>query len=75
MTCDTVALQTELLVFKQVFIENGIHFDDGLKVLKKTPQETLLLFPNNMTMIQLKFSDSGKKFSRYYNFAVSLNNQ
>lgn len=75
MTCDTVALQTELLVFKQVFIENGIHFDDGLKVLKKTPQETLLLFPNNMTMIQLKFSDSGKKFSRYYNFTVSLNNQ
>ena len=42
MTCDTVALQTELLVFKQVFIENEIHFDNVLKVLKKTPQETLL---------------------------------
>ena len=47
------SLETELLVFKQIFTEKANHFDDIIKVLQQTQSESLLLFPNVMTVIQL----------------------
>ena len=53
---NAAALETEPYVFKQVFQENASHFDDILKVLKEAPPgtpETMLLFPNVMTIVHL----------------------
>ena len=54
---NTAAFEIELHVFKQTFQENTSHFDDIESfILKETPpetRETLLLFPNLMTTIQL----------------------
>ena len=53
---NTAALETEILVFKRAFQEKVSLFDDILEVSKEAPPqipETLLLFPNAMTITDL----------------------
>lgn len=53
---NTAALETEILVFKRAFQEKASLFDDILEVSKEAPPqipETLLLFPNAMTITDL----------------------
>ena len=68
---NTFALETELLVFKQIFTEKVNHFDDILKVLQQTPSESLLLFPNVMTVIQLLLVNPATSATSERSFSVA----
>ena len=54
---DVTALKTELLAFKEIFKEKASHFDDIIRALEETSEETIsdsrLLFPNDIIVISI----------------------
>ena len=53
------------------FVKSENHFDVILKVLKETPPETRLLFPNVMTVIHLLLTNSATSVTPERSFSVA----
>ena len=53
------------------FVKSENHFDVILKVLKETPPETRLLFPNVMTVIHLLLTNSATSVTTERSFSAA----